>query len=83
MREGRIGMVVDNGLSLLLQLVVGAAVLSVLAAAGTWLLIRIYPGFGEKGSRPMPDRFEDRGALGEESWGDEGGAGEMRDRKAA
>lgn len=76
-------MVGDNGLSLLLQLVVGAAVLFVLAAAGTWLLLRLYPGFGEKEFRPMPERFEDREALGEELWGDEGGAGEMTHRKAA
>jgi hypothetical protein len=31
----------------------------------------------------MPERSEDRRALGEELWGDEGGAGEMINRKAA
>ncbi|NJD61326.1 MAG: hypothetical protein FIA93_01225 [Deltaproteobacteria bacterium] len=76
-------MVVDNGLGLLLQLVVGAAVLFVLAAAGTWLLLRLYPSFGENESRQMPERPEDRGTLGGELWGDEGGAGEMTHRKAA
>ncbi|HZW36888.1 MAG TPA: hypothetical protein VFF01_08085 [Candidatus Deferrimicrobiaceae bacterium] len=76
-------MVVDNGLSLLLQLVVGSGVLFALAAAGTWVLLKFYPGFGEKESQPIPDRSEDRRALGEELWGDEGGAGEMTHRTAA
>jgi hypothetical protein len=62
---------------------VGAAVLFTLAAVGTWLLLRIYPSFGEKESPPVPERSEDRRALGEELWGDEGGAGEMVNRKAA
>jgi hypothetical protein len=73
----------DNGLTMLLQLVVGAAVLFTLAAVGTWLVLRFYPSFGEKESLPMPERSEDRRALGEELWGDEGGAGEMINRKAA
>jgi hypothetical protein len=76
-------MVGDNGLALLLQLVVGAAVLFVLAAAGTLLLLRVYPSFGEKESRPMAESFEDRRISGEELWGDEGGAGEITHRKAA
>jgi hypothetical protein len=82
-RKGRTMMVGDNGLTMLLQLVVGAAVLFTLAAVGTWLVLRFYPSFGEKESLPMPERSEDRRALGEELWGDEGGAGEMINRKAA
>lgn len=73
----------DNGLGMLLQLIVGAAVLFGLAAGGTWLVLSLYPSFAEKGSRNMDERSEDHRALGEELWGDEGGAGEMTHRKAA
>jgi hypothetical protein len=70
-------MIGDNGFGMLMQLVVGAAVLFGLAAGGTWLLV------GEKRPRRMDERSEDRGALSEELWGDEGGAGEITHRKAA